>query len=163
MKLVKLLIKTFPWKLALFALTCLAAWLFFFHKGQVKSARKFADHAPTTGNLSATYREMNEDYFYGSLPIHKTEITLGDLSALDDLGHIFQRADGTWVIVVDRASHVVERQAEMTLVHEMCHQAVMGGYMRFAGQKDSGLDGHSGAFEACMRSVANRGGFKDLW
>lgn len=124
---------------------------------QKSEQHKRSDYVPTSGHLSVAYRELNEDYFYGGLPSKKTTIVLGDLTAQDDLGHIYQREDGSWVIVIDRKGHPVERQAEMTLIHEMCHQEVM-----IAGSS-AGLDGHSGAFEACMESVANHGGFKDLW
>lgn len=121
------------------------------------SNSKKADWTPTTSRLAVRYREINEDSFYGSLPVNKTTVILGDLTKQEELGHNDQRADGSWLIVVDRAGHPTERQAEMTMIHEMCHQET-----RIA-KADAGLDGHSGSFEACMESVANHGGFKDLW
>jgi hypothetical protein len=67
------------------------------------------------------------------------------------------RGDGTWLIEIDRQSHALEKQAEMSEIHEMCHQSdIISG-------ADEGLDSHSNAFEACMLSVAKRGGFKGTW
>ena len=122
-----------------------------------RRASKIVDHSPTLGELVNAYRTLNDDYFYGGLPISKTTIVLGDLTAQDDTAMIEIRDDGTWLITIDRGMHKTEKQAEMSLIHEMCHQE------DFQGKANEGLDGHSYAFQACMVSVAERGGFKDLW
>src|SRR5260221_4664380 len=79
-------------------------------------------NAPTQNKLQARYRELNEDYFYGGLPYRKTAVVISDLSSIQDMGRIEHREDDTWVIFVDREANPVERQAELTLIHEMCHQ-----------------------------------------
>lgn len=115
------------------------------------------ENRPTVASLNLAYRDANRDFFYGGLPESKTKVALLDLTPQGWMGNTTQFTDGTWQIDIDIKSHPLEKEAEMTLIHEMCHQD-----SRISGA-DQGLDGHSGAFEACMVHVAERGGFKGLW
>lgn len=122
------------------------------------TAQKWEDAKPTEYRLAARYREFNEEYFFGSLPFRKTTVELRDMRMQDWLGHIEQRRDQTWYIAINSEGHPTERQAEMTLIHEMCHQYVVGTL-----HKVSGLDDNDKGFQACMKNVANQDGFEDLW
>jgi len=82
---------------------------------------------------------------------------MGDLSVQDDMALLQYMNDDTWIITIDPNMRATEKQAEMSLIHEMCHQQD-----KVSGASE-GLDGHSDAWAACMLSVAKRGGFKNLW
>jgi hypothetical protein len=114
-------------------------------------------HSPTQNSLSIAYREINREFFYGGLPENKTTVLLTDLSKDDYMGYTDHRADGSWVILIDKESHPREKEAEMTLIHEMCHQE------NIISHNDEGIDGHSLAFQACMLSKAKNGAFEFLW
>lgn len=118
---------------------------------------KTTDYAPTQGQLIDAFRDYNDLYFYGNLPVSKTRIYLKNIDDFDDMGNIIHAEDGTYIITIDPRIHAVEKQAEMTELHEMCHEEDM------INEENEGMDGHSYAFEACMESVAKRGGFRHLW
>lgn len=113
-------------------------------------------HHPTEGQLAGAYLVLNDQYFYGGLPVHKTKIILVNLPD-GKMGQAHQNPDDTWVISIDIVSNPIEKQAELTMIHEACHQQdLMRG-------EDEGVDGHGEAFQACMLEKAGRGAFKGLW
>lgn len=117
-----------------------------------KSGSKYA---PTVGQLSDAYRTNNEKYFYGGLS-NKFVIQLqGDIE--NDAMADIHSANGQWIIRIDPSANPTEKQAEMSLIHEQCHEE---DFIRGA---DEGLDQHSRAHEACMERVASQRGFFGLW
>jgi hypothetical protein len=137
-------------------LAALASYLFGCTSAPISSQDDAAGSTPTEAKLLQAYKTMNERYFF-NLPVSKTGISLLDLSKENEMGRITQRYDGTWLIEIDTKTNPTEKQAEMTLVHESCHQedTVQG--------KNEGLDGHGEAFQTCMLNKAQDGIFKDLW
>jgi hypothetical protein len=113
------------------------------------------EYTVTNGHLNNAFREFNEEYFYGGLP--STTVRLADLSDLHSIADIRQMEDERWIIRIDRRSNPTINSADMSLLHEMCHEQD-----KISGQNE-GLDGHSDAFEACMVSLAQRGAFKGKW
>ena len=108
----------------------------------------------TVSQLSDAYRRFNEDLFYGGLPTKNIKIVPTYLpTAMGELSG----EDGQWVIRIDKESNPIQRQAEMTLIHEMCHLSD-----KINGENE-GFDGHSYAWETCMENIAARGQFKDIW
>lgn len=132
--------------------------LFLIHvkQAQVRHQAK-EDYHVTQGKLVQAFRDYNDLYFYGNLPVSKTRIVLAVIPTNDDMGNIIKTDDGIFIITIDPRVHAVEKQAEMTELHEMCHEEDM------VMHEDEGFDGHSYAFEACMESIAKRGGFRHLW
>lgn len=114
------------------------------------------DHRPTEGHLKADYLEYNEKYFYGGLPT-STEIKIVDLGAWDHMAEVNQDGAGKWHIRIDAYDHPTEKQADMSVIHEMCH------IEDEINKRNEGLDSHSGPFQACMVRVADLGGFTILW
>jgi len=147
------------WKILItIALGILASYLFGCGTTQSEIVEHHAStHGPVQEALILAYSSFNESYFFDALPERKTTIILGDLSTLNDMALIEHRSDDTWLITIDPEMHATEKQAEMSLLHEMCHQED-----KIAGA-DEGLDSHSNAFEGCMLSIAKQGGFKGLW
>lgn len=123
---------------------------------QANTREKMGDYRPSLGQLVNAFKFYNDQYFYGNLPVSKTRIVLGDIQGDDDLARIVKVGD-IWVLTVDPRWHSTEKQAEMSELHEMCHEEDM------INGEDEGFDQHSLAFEACMESIAKRGGFKNLW
>lgn len=119
--------------------------------------KDISKHRPTQGSLTTAYHEINRDFFYGGLPEKKTTIVFTDLSSRDIMGRIEQRPDGTWIIFIDTETHPLEKEAEMTLIHEMCHQD------NKVSNNEEGFDGHGDQFQACMIQHAKNGVFKGLW
>ncbi len=115
------------------------------------------DHRPTLTGLRIAYAEINEKGFYGKLPEDKTKIILTDLTSIDDMARVSQRENGIWLIEIDIKTHPTEKQAEMDLAHEMCHQDDL-----ISGVSE-GLDFHSNAWKACMIHLAQNGVFDGLW
>ena len=103
--------------------------------------------------LQAFYQEYNEDYFGNRLPKNPV-ITITDLG--DNMGESFQTSSGTWHIGIDRRSNPVEKQRDLTLIHEMCHVD-----LHVSGINT--LDQHGEEFQSCMVRIAKQGGFKELW
>lgn len=146
------------WKiLIVIILAALVSYLFGCEKHIQNTFHEKADYRPSVGRLVEFYRVSNEQYFMGGLPGSKTEIKFSDLSVLGDMATIDRYSNDTWLIRIDPAMHPTQKQAEMSLFHEMCHQED-----KIAGA-DEGLDSHSNAFEVCMLSIAKQGGFKGLW
>jgi hypothetical protein len=116
------------------------------------------DHRPTEGKLKSDFLEYNQKYFYGALPtttrIYLTEIP-GDymgfmVPAITSDEHLYK-------ILVDKRYHSTMKDADITLLHESCHE------YNFIQHIDEGGAGHGPAFQACMLRVAIMGGFSDLW
>ena len=106
--------------------------------------------------LMQDYQEFNEDYFLGQLP-KDTRITMGDLS--HEMGNTTVDGDGRWHITIDRESNPVERQAELTLLHEQCHI-----YIHVTKQDEKpDFDPHGKQFQGCMLDLAHHGAFRLLW
>ena len=115
------------------------------------------DHRPIEGHLKDTYMTLNDQYFYGALPVSKTKIVIVDLTQYDDVAKIDTLDDGEWLISIDKKMNPIEKQAEMSLIHEMCHQ------YDFVQNIDEGLSGHNEKWYGCMLRVAEAGGMKDRW
>jgi len=107
--------------------------------------------------LQAFYQEYNQDYFGNALP-QDTIITVGSLG--DNMGMTVLDSRNRWHITIDKYSNPIEKQAEMTLAHEMCHVKLKGTQSLTT---DGVLDDHGEAFQSCMLNLAKRGAFKDLW
>lgn len=148
---------TLRWKILLAVLLGMLVSYVYTFGDHTWSARKLnPNYKPTVGKLWTEYRYINQKAFYGSLPEDKTTIYLSDLSDEDEMGEIIE-SDRRFTIRIDILSHPLEKEAEITLIHEACHQSVK------LSNGNEGLDGHSGDFQACMIHVASVGGFNDLW
>lgn len=140
-------------KFALWALTFVVA-------SALAAPPKIQDHG-----LKSDFLEYNERYFYGALP-QSTTVSWADLSEWSDMGRTNRRADGSFIIQVDPKLHAVLKQAQMTLLHEMCHEKNLLNINVIAGTtkvESEGLDSHAYAFDSCMLDIAKKGAFKDLW
>jgi hypothetical protein len=120
----------------------------------VSRTKEISDYRPTEGQLVEAFNDLNRDYFYGGLP--RTKVYIVDLADAI-MGRCQKEPDGTYLILIDRKSHAVEKQAEMTEIHEMCH--IEDGVRELP----EGLDGHGPNFQACMERVASKHGFSKLW
>jgi len=119
----------------------------------------------TLHGLQSDFLKYNDAFFYGGLP-KATTVMWADLSQWDDMGRIERRSDGSFVILVDPKYHVALKQAQMTLLHEMCHEKNLLQINIVAGttkDESEGLEGHGAAFDTCMLNIAQHGAFKDLW
>lgn len=105
-------------------------------------------YAPTVDKLKTFYAETNRTYFNNELD-QNARITIFDSKEV--MGHTDVDGDGTVHIYIDRASHPIEKEAEMTLAHEMCHL-----------RSGSSFD-ESDEFQGCMIDLAKRGAFKGIW
>jgi len=105
-------------------------------------------YAPTVEKLRTFYAETNKTYFNNELP-QNVRISIFDSKTV--MGHTDTDADGTVHIFIDRQSHPIEKEAEMTEAHEMCHL-----------RSESPFD-ESEEFQACMVDLAKRGAFKGIW
>jgi hypothetical protein len=105
-------------------------------------------YEPTVEKLKSFYSETNANYFNNEL-VQNPTITLSDLK--DAMGHTDIYESGTVHIYIDRHSHPLEKEAEMTMAHEMCHL-----------RSESPFD-ESEEFQGCMVDLAKRGAFKGLW
>jgi len=68
------------------------------------------------------------------------------------------RPDGIWVLTIDTKTNPIMRVAEMTMIHEMCHQENL-----ISGANEGQDHDMDKAHERCMLSVARQGGFNGLW
>ena len=103
--------------------------------------------------LDRAYADFNLQYFLGRLP-KKANVLWADLTANNDMGLAWIDESGTVQIRIDRKMNPVERQADMTLLHEQCH-------IKLVGKELSDL--HGIEFQRCMVDLAERGAFHDLW
>jgi len=118
----------------------------------------------TKYDLKTDYLNYNTDYFYGALPAN-TSVIWGDLSQYDDMGRIDERGNGSMLITIDPRYHMTLKQADMSLLHEMCHEKTGLRINISVGltQEEEGFDGHGPVFQNCMIDLAKKGAFKDLW
>src|SRR5579885_360065 len=115
-------------------------------------------------NLQNDFDYYNEQYFYGALP-NNTKVIWSDLSRYNDMARMDKRPDGSVLISIDPRLNPDLREADMSLLHEMCHEKlelrinVPAGYTAI----ESSLDPHGPAHEQCMIDLAERHAFHDLW
>lgn len=114
-------------------------------------------HAPTVDKLKAAFTDFNSGYFSSALPESNVDIILTDLSKYDEMGRFSVEDNGRYLIAIDKKYHPLEKEAELTLAHEMCH---LNNYVEGV---DEGFDSHGRMFQRCMLRIANHGGFNDLW
>jgi hypothetical protein len=105
-------------------------------------------YAPTDEKLKTFYSETNANYFNNEL-IKNPTITTTNLN--DAMGHTDIYESGKVHIYIDKFSNPIEKQAEMTLAHEMCHL-----------KSGSSFD-ESAEFQGCMVYLAKLGAFKGIW
>jgi hypothetical protein len=147
---------TLRWKILITVLLAVIFVWVFGCASQIEHDRIPDDYKPTTGKLWAEYRAINELAFDGGLPEKETSIELTELDG--DMGDVIMPTDGgPYYIHIDRKRHPLEKEAEITLIHEVCHQ-----YDQIH-KISEGLDSHGVGFQNCMLHVAQRGGFNDLW
>lgn len=116
---------------------------------------KSDDYGPTENELNGFYREANRLYFYGGL--RSITVNLEYLPDSDFMGRTTPRTDGTFSMTINKKFHPTLKQAEMTELHEMCHEEDL------INDRDEGIDSHSNAFQACMKRVAVAGGMSPIW
>ena len=145
------------WKILIaVGLAIIASYLFGAEPQKMEKTQGRIEHLPTEGRLKDAFLIYNEEYFYGGLPT-TTKIRLADLTEDDRMGSLEKLEDGTWLILIDIHSHPLEKEAEFTEIHEMCH---LENHIRYLGE---GVDGHGPNFQSCMLRVAQKGAFKDIW
>jgi hypothetical protein len=141
-------------------------WFYLFYSQTSYERRKPADvdYSPNVGGLVERYRLANEMYFYGGLPGKDTKIFLEhNLRAADGeraMG-LLEEVEGGFRIEVDVETNATEKQAEMSLEHEMCHQYNKVNKI-YDGIDDEGTQ-HGAGFQACMVMLAQRGGMQGIW
>ena len=118
-----------------------------------------AGHPPSVEALTKRYIALNECCFNMELPGGNTVIRIRNLTSENIMGHLDfnEGAKYNWIISIDHDAHPFEKQAEATLIHEMCHQ------WDHVHDIDEGLDGHNQNHEDCMIRVAHKGGWHDIW
>ena len=102
--------------------------------------------------LQDDYNTFNRDYFLGQLP-KNANVRWTDLSLQQDMGMTWIDEAGVRQIRIDRKTNPVLRQAQLTLLHEMCH-------IKTDGRE---LDNHGIKWQACMVNLAEHGAMHDLW
>jgi hypothetical protein len=99
--------------------------------------------------LKQDYLDYNYGYFGNRLP-KDTIVMLGPAYAYgrENLGLTVHWNE--YIIEINPKYHLTQKQADITLLHEMCHVANWGKY-------------HSPEWQACMLDLAEQGAFSDLW
>ncbi len=115
-----------------------------------KQSNPLADQLAGPINLQVWFQSYDEDYFLGALP-KNTIVSYGDLGG--NMG-ITQRLEGVYHITIDIEFNKAARVSQMTVLHEMCHEAQWG---------NDGLDVHGPKFQTCMHRLAAAGAFDLLW
>lgn len=116
--------------------------------------------AQSDAALRANFEYFNEQWFDNKLPkdvlVHYSDLTVEKEMGVTDL-----YANGAYVIRIDRKTNPIQKTADFTLLHEMCHVKIgMSSDLTIGKQ---GLDTHGPLFQSCMLDLAGRGAFKDLW
>ena len=93
---------------------------------------------------------FNEDYFFNRLP-KNVEVHWSDLPTAE--GETIKHLDGSWSIIIDRATNPTSGEVGMTIAHETCHVATWG-------QEESV---HGSKFQNCMVNLATHGAFEGIW
>lgn len=105
------------------------------------------------GSLKDDYVHFNNGYFDGKLPdipvVYKSveNADIGDTTC-----QWTSDGDTACSIFVNAYYDRDEREADMTLLHEMCHVAVTPSF-----------DQHGPVWQNCMHNLANAGAFDNLW
>ena len=101
------------------------------------------------------FYHFNNGYFDGNLPPTKISYTysmngdIGDsLCDLDDSGIVKTNC----LIIINGYYDRSQREADLTLFHEMCHVAT-----------PIEIPDHGPKWQACMHNLANENAFNDLW
>ncbi|VVB52798.1 SprT-like family protein [uncultured archaeon] len=116
----------------------------------------YAFGATPRANMKKFYDGYNEEYFANSLP--DATVSWGDLTSIGDIAVTYLHKDGTIDIIVDRRKNPSTRQAQASLLHEMCHVAT---WPASDGPKDD--PDHGAKHEACMLRLAEQGAMKGVW
>ena len=124
-------------------LICLALAVLWFRGCQVRAVERCV--------LEKDYEVFNQDYFLGQLP--PANVEWANLTDQHDMGMTWVDQAGARQIRVDKSTNPVLKQAEMTLLHEMCHVKTDA----------KELDSHGLKWQACMVDLADHGAFHDLW
>lgn len=140
-----------------FELTYLGALLaliaFFAYRGiiDVSAQIQSGQLTPTRSALLAVYQDTNDNFFGSRLP-KDTKIQLTDLPG--DMATVEETDAGQFLIRIDRRKNPILKQAEMSLIHEMCHIDTW---------EDPTSHKHGEGFQVCMRRLAQQGAFNNLW
>lgn len=120
-------------------------------------SRKTATVDPDDYHLNSWYRGYNETWFGNSLP-NTVDVSWANLekSTPPMMGETIDHFDGSFSIRIDRGWNPVQRVANFTLLHEMCHV-----YVHVNGSES--FDSHGNQWQDCMMMLAKEGAFKDLW
>lgn len=102
--------------------------------------------------LQDDYANFNRDYFLDQLP-RNVNVEWANLGLQNDMGMTWVDESGIRQIRIDRKTNPVIRQAQLTLLHEMCH-------IKTDGRE---LDVHGIKWQACMVDLAEHGAMHDLW
>lgn len=102
--------------------------------------------------LQDDYANFNHDYFLGQLPAN-VNVEWANLGLQNDMGMTWVDESGIRQIRIDRKTNPVIRQAQLTLLHEMCH-------IKTDGRE---FDVHGIKWQACMVDLAEHGAMHDLW
>lgn len=147
------------WKLAIIEITVLIAVGILGSTSGIHAAP--VNHRPTEAGLLNDFRDYNDRYFYGAL--RNVTIKLTDLSAYDQMGLTESRSNGTFVISIDIATNPVWKEADLTLLHEMCHVKLKDSINLVPGETNKDWDSHGSGFQSCMIHLAEHGAFNGLW
>ena len=91
--------------------------------------------------LQSMYQELNKQFFDNALPT--TRIEWSDLTDKHYIGETYQESDGSFVILVDRATNLFDSDLSDTVAHETCHTVTW--------RREE--DPHGPLFQACMASI----------
>jgi hypothetical protein len=98
-------------------------------------------------NLVDWYNGYNEQYFLNQLPAARVE-----WGEMGNMGITYMGASP--LIVISEKYNPSFREAQMTLLHEMCHVKLSPVLV---------FDDHGPEFQQCMHNLANEGAFDELW
>lgn len=103
-------------------------------------------------NLGAWYQGYNYKYFQDELPAAIITRNLHD----DRFMALTEYHDNYYHIEFNPKYNLSPRQERETLLHEMCHIEVLA-------SNDTEFDDHGIKWQTCMKDLAKKGAFDDLW
>lgn len=106
---------------------------------------------PLPSTLQTYYGQVNETYFWDSLPKDTSVKLEKNLPVMGDTWCEAPHANCS--IRVDETSNPILREQEITLLHEMCHVATWG----------QEPDPHGLKWMECMHRLADAGAMDNLW
>lgn len=113
---------------------------------------------PQYVTLSQLYDGYNTEYFFGSLP-KTARVEWGEMinpdSGKPDMGQT-DRIGPIYHIIISVHYHPSMKEAQITLLHEMCHVQIWQSGL-------TELDQHGPLWKDCMHRLADEGAFDDLW